>query len=59
MDGNKELTNDELWDRAETPGRISRDELGIQNSQSERNGVQVLNEGVNIWTYDHHGKKEE
>lgn len=58
MDGNKELTNDELWDRAGSSGRITRDELGIQSSQGERNGVQVLNEGVNIWTYDQHGKKD-
>jgi hypothetical protein len=54
MDGNKELSNDELWDYAGRPGRITRDELGIQQGESDGSGVQVLNEGVDDWTYEHH-----
>lgn len=52
----KELSNEELWKRAGEDKPISREELGITRKSTELNGIQVLNEGITVLSYNHNKK---
>ena len=48
-----DLSKKELWQEAATSEPISRDELNINNSNSD-NGLQLLNEGVQYYNFSRH-----
>ena len=45
------LSSDEMWARAGQVGSISKEELGIQGTQSSK-GTTSLNEGTQKWTFE-------
>ena len=50
-DKNSNTNSNDLWARAAQGGPISREELGISNSNSSK-GLTSLNEGTQKWTFD-------
>lgn len=56
---NKEsLSAKELWDLAGSDATITTDRLGVKNMNIE-DGFEVITEGVEVLTFQHHSKKKD
>ena len=57
MSDEKQLNDDQLWDRAGTNKPITKNDMGIDTSISI-DGLQTLNEGFNLLQFSDQSKKD-
>lgn len=57
MSDEKQLNDDQLWDKAGTNKPITKNDMGI-NTSTSMNGLQTLNEGFNLLQYTDQSKND-